>query len=256
MRLFLSAAGRYLKTHRIVSVPHQRRKAHERHYEESTPCKFLASIDSPTIPRQNRLKNRTDRDSLKCILNLPDSFGRFAWWWLCLFEFNIDVAHRRGIKHQANKVRPSLRINGEDTAPLKDGILLLAIETPISTDIIVNFIDTTSDARNLLDAMQIPPNTPNDTATSLATSINADYIRDQAIGIYCRAMASHVGQRNAKVHIVHHGLLVRCSTINGALQAVVPIPLQERTSTLAHYSLEAGHPWLHQIYDRLRRKFF
>ena len=48
-----------------------------------------------------RFTVRSDRDSLRWVLNLADAKGRLAGWRLRLSEYDFVVEHRAGIKHQA-----------------------------------------------------------------------------------------------------------------------------------------------------------
>lgn len=86
---------------------------------DTTHRKCLAIVWSVLVLRPylkiNRSTIRTGRDSLKWILNLSDSTGRFARWRLCLSEFEFDVVHKAGVKHQAADALSRLPATGADT---------------------------------------------------------------------------------------------------------------------------------------------
>lgn len=76
-----------------------------------------------------RFTIRTDRDSLKIIFSLADATGRLARWRLRLSEFDVDVRHRAGIKHQAADVHSRLTNTEKDQASIKDNSPIAVLET-------------------------------------------------------------------------------------------------------------------------------
>lgn len=71
---------------------------------------------------------RTDQESLKWILILSDGTDRLARWNLRPSEFDFDVVHRAGIKHQAVNEISCVRTTVEDQTYLHDDLYVLAIE--------------------------------------------------------------------------------------------------------------------------------
>lgn len=71
---------------------------------------------------------RTDHNSLKWVLNLTEITDKLERWHLRISEFDFDVIHRAGIKHQAADTRSRLRTNWEDNTPLEGDLLRSAIK--------------------------------------------------------------------------------------------------------------------------------
>lgn len=91
---------------------------------------------------------------------------------------------------------------------------------------------------------------------TLATPTAAAFIQEQARNTYCPTWTSQVGQPNTEFNIYHQGILVRKSTLDGAMLIVVATMLRQRIPTLTHYRPIAGHPWQQRIYYTLRHEFF
>lgn len=155
--------------------------------------------------------------------------------------FSFDVVHCAGITHL--DIDPLLRLpaNGADTTPLKDGLPLLAIDTPGITDTAIYFVDMVSNAHNPLEAVHVPFDTPNGMVGIPAMPTAAESIRAQAKNTCCFAMTSQAGQPHALFYIDQHGLLVCRSTIDGTIQIVVPTPQRKRVLALAQNLLMAEH---------------
>lgn len=65
--------------------------------------------------------------ALRWMLNIMDVSGELAHCWLSLSEFEFDVMHRAGIKHQAADPLSPLPNDGEDTTHLNNALLVLTI---------------------------------------------------------------------------------------------------------------------------------
>lgn len=99
---------------------------------ETTQREFL-SIASSVLILQPYLEGKrftilANHDSCKWILNLPDSTGRLAQWRVRLWEYDFDVLHRAGIRHQANDAKSRLQTTGEHKTHLDEDLPLLAID--------------------------------------------------------------------------------------------------------------------------------
>lgn len=177
---------------------------------------------------RNRFTICTDHDSIKWILSLSysSSSGRIARWRLRLSKCDFDVVHHAGIKHQPADALSRLPISGADTTTLEDDLLLLEIETLGNTDTVIHFVDTVSRPHSSLDVMHVISDTPDGTEDTPATPAIAEFIRKQAKETYCRATTSKVGQLNAEFPINYHCLLVRRSTIDGAVRITVPTQIR------------------------------
>lgn len=62
------------------------------------------------------------------ILNLTDSTGRLARWRHRSLKFDFDVILCAGIKHKAAHTLSGLFSTGNDASPLKDELVLLAVD--------------------------------------------------------------------------------------------------------------------------------
>jgi len=65
-----------------------------------------------------RFTVRTDHSALRWILNLNDTTARLTRWRLRLMEFEFEVVHRKGIKHQAADALSRLETSGFRTSYL------------------------------------------------------------------------------------------------------------------------------------------
>lgn len=81
-----------------------------------------------------RLTIRTDHGCFKWILNLADTSVRWARWRLCLPEFEFNVLHRAGVKHQAVDALSRMPTGGADTTPIEDEIPITVIDTALSNE--------------------------------------------------------------------------------------------------------------------------
>lgn len=61
------------------------------------------------------------------ILKLADATGRLTRWQLRLQEFDFDIVHRTGVKHQATEALSWLPIDGTDITLLYDELPVLVI---------------------------------------------------------------------------------------------------------------------------------
>ena len=83
-----------------------------------------------------------------------------------------------------------------------------------------------------------------------------EMVAEQASDAFCQAKAATVGHSASDFFYDRHGVLVRRSTLDGALQAVVPSSLRPRVLNMAHYPKLAGHPGTRRMYDTMRRSFY
>lgn len=67
------------------------------------------------------------RRRAKWILNLSDAIGELTQWRFWLSEINIDVFHRRGVKHQAFDALSRLPIPGENCTAIGDAPTVMAV---------------------------------------------------------------------------------------------------------------------------------
>lgn len=71
--------------------------------------------------------SRTDRHALRWILNFADATGKLARQRLMLFEHDLEITHRAGVKHQAAEALSELLTTGVDSTEIEDEILVTVV---------------------------------------------------------------------------------------------------------------------------------
>ena len=212
---------------------------------------------------------RTDHDSLRWLLNIADVSGRLARWRLRLSEFDFEVVHRPGVKHQAADALSRMQTNGEDASRMDDEIPCFlaehhrdteAIET-VATVICGNetlperVIDWPKPSKRIAmeGVMAIVEEDKNVEAISVE-----EFLQEQARDPYCQERMEKLGleEEGAVFEIDQFGILCRRAKLDGAMQKVVPKTLRDRLLYLSHYPRLAGHPGQSTMYNSLRRQFF
>ena len=69
-----------------------------------------------------------------------------------------------------------------------------------------------------------------------------EFLREQASDPYCKRVAETVRIPGSQFEYNHQGYLLRKSSLDGALQKVVPLSLRSRVLYLSHYPRFSGHP--------------
>lgn len=70
---------------------------------------------------------RTDHDALRWITNMTEATGKLVRWHLRLSEFDFEVVHWGGVKHEAAEALSRLEKTGMEKSPLEDDIPVLTI---------------------------------------------------------------------------------------------------------------------------------
>lgn len=79
--------------------------------------------------KENCFRIHTDHDAPKWVHSLTDSSGHTAQWLLRLFEFDIDVVQRAGIKQQAMDALSRRNKTNKDESPLENDSSMYAIDS-------------------------------------------------------------------------------------------------------------------------------
>lgn len=98
--------------------------------------------------------------------------------------------------------------------------------------------------------------------TSIAGSKNSkiqtrnERITSQSPDLDWRTASWSFGRSNTRSNVDSDGVLPRVFEIDGASQGLVPGSVRTLSLHLSHYSLLAGHPGEHCIYDSIRKKLY
>jgi len=202
-----------------------------------------------------RFTLRTDHESLRWILNLSDASGKLQRWRLRLLEFEFDVVHRPGIKHQAADALSRLNTQGEDEEPLEDEVPTLLIATEAveadEHEVCVIFPAEDDELPGLPEVLPVVT----DPATIKPISVE-ELIAAQSKDEYCRKLMTESDTEGSRFSYDEEGVLIRLSPLDHAQQRVIPLRLQARVLYLSHYPLTAGHPKGSKMYDTMRRHYY
>lgn len=141
-------------------------------------------------------------------------------------EYDFDILHRPGIVHQDADALSRLPTTGNDTAPLDDEIPVLLFEstTDVGDDCIICLHDDEEEFvpdTGLVVVLAIEAQNTDVQPVSTEELLNA-----QSSDVYCKELVKSIGFAKSQFTRDRHGFLVRGSTIDGALQKVIPKSLQ------------------------------
>lgn len=88
-------------------------------------CSSVVLLLRPSL-KGTQFKHR-DHNALRCILNNANVSGKLVRWRLCLYEFEFNVVHRTGVKHQVANSLLRLWTHKHDTTKLNNALLVLTI---------------------------------------------------------------------------------------------------------------------------------
>ena len=203
-----------------------------------------------------RFTIRTDHSALKWLLNLADSSGRLARWRLRLTEFEFDIVHRAGIKHQAADALSRLETTSTDETELRDEIPTLTEDDKPPTTVLACFDCDELDLNDETCVCTTTDTDENDSDGLPSMITDEEFIKQQAEDEYCKEAAKSVGLPGSAFSIDKHGFLVRIAPLDGAVQKVVPASLKDRILKLGHFPPLSGHPGQRRMYDTMRRSLY
>lgn len=176
-----------------------------------------------------RLPIWTDRDSRRLILKLGDETMRLAWRRFCLSDFDFNVVHWDGVKHQADDNLSRLPTDCTDVTSLEDEPPVLVIASGEKMD------DTTANIL-ALEAHRIIPTSffisANSTGATAPTW--SEFITAQDEGIFCQNAIRQLGQDGTELTLDTKGVMVRRAPIDCVLQKPVLQVLREPFFNLSH----------------------
>lgn len=190
---------------------------------------------------------RTDHAALRWILNMADATGKLARWRLRLLEYDYEIQHRPGVKHQAADALSRVRTDGGDETELDDEVPTFECKEDEDTDGTICEIGRTNDSTS----------TTQDEVEELTRPISdEEFIRGQSTDDFCQEVARTVGLPGSKFDVDNAGCLIRRSDLDGSLQKVVPKKIQSRILYQMHYPTSAGHPGSTRTYNTMRREYY
>ena len=216
-----------------------------------------------------RFTLRTDHDSLRWIMNLSDASGRLQRWRLRLADFEYDVVHRAGIKHQAADALSRMPTDGSDQTPLDDAIPTLAVEAshtersetqPDPQEFVEenDYLDgCPASEHDFGEIAGLPDVLALNDKSEPPGEITITSLREaQQNDKFCQHVRSSLDLPDSPFGVTHEDILVRRSPLDGSLQKVVPFSLIPIILYHAHYPVHAGHPGGTRMYETIRREYY
>lgn len=224
-----------------------------------------------------RFTLRTDHSALRWILNLADASGRLMRWRLRLSDFDYEVKHRAGVKHQAADTLSRLRTDGADTSLLDDAIPTLLVDDDAANEAQADVEDLrdepvewkvkndNGDEFLLLQQEEVfgseRPAAPSILAlqddADAPTELTMDRLRSEQLkDSLCTFLRQQKHFEGSLYALDHNDVLVRRSPLDGRLQKVVPRCLVPLVLHLAHNPLHAGHPGGTRMYATIRESYY
>lgn len=206
-----------------------------------TVCKWLAIVWSP-LPLYiyldgKKFTTQKDRDLPRWILNFVDATDRLARWQLGLYEYEFDLVHRDGIKHQKADALSSLRTEGTDDLPLEDKLSLISVQhVDKRVDTVVTFSALESYSNRTLQ-----PVANSDEIFVILPTITV-FIKTQTAGTFFLTAARQLTKVEAKLKLIKTLAIVRRSPIDTALQKHVLLLLRKWVLSLSHHYSLSRHP--------------
>lgn len=192
---------------------------------------------------------RNDLNLLWWFLNLEATTGRR--WWIRLSEFDFEVVHRDGVKHQAVEAQSRIPTDGTDNKPLEEEFPALGLAGSTKMD------DTTT----TIFALEANKNTPansvtNTDGTDTTPPTLAEFINAQFADELCKNATRWLSQIGTEFKFNKDGALVRRAPIDIALQKLVQQSLRQRLLNLSNPPSLCGHPGQRCMYDTIRRVYY
>lgn len=200
----------------------------------------------------------THHSDLWWILIIADATGTLAQRPLRLLEFELDLVHSPGVKHQPAFGLLILWINGLEDRPMDDDIPVLTIERNLpvsSTKTEDNFVCSECED----DVNKKPATTialANETTNKLNQRPIQESIGKQWKEDVCKMGSALLDMPDWQYSFNRFDFLICKASIDGALQKVVPKSLQARTIHLLDYLVLSRRPRQRFMYDILRKHFY
>lgn len=194
----------------------------------------LACVDATPLSRNRTLSNPKKSRYLNWVLNLAHATGHLPRWCSHISEFEFDVLHCTGIKHQVDNVLSHLQTTDTDTKSMKGDLLIAVMDA-----------NTTESTRARLENYQqslAKENADNDYLKKEAAPKNAEFLKHQTTSPCCRYATQSVCTVNAEYEVIENGLAARVAPVDDAVQIHVPHTLRMRLLHHSHYPVMTGYP--------------
>ena len=188
----------------------------------------------PYVER-TRFVVRTDHSSLQWLLNISGDNARLVRWRLRLSEFTFDIQYKPGKVNQVADALSRMKTTGGDETVLDLEVPCLSVE----------------DAPVVRRSIAVPQPGPTLAEIPLDPLTVTEVRVSQTDDELCRVLLA-----KGLVSEDDRGLLCRTSSLDGAVQMLVPKALQSRCMSLFHLPRIAGHPGGTKMYTQMRRSFY
>lgn len=223
------------------------------------PCCRIGNTPLEALPRRTEFYTACGPFPLRWILKLADSSRRLARWRFRLSEFDFELVHRAGIKHQVADAISPVRTLGEHQTELDDQIPYFVITEEDATQ--VGEVPNVSQQSKSPEPLRI--NWPTQIPEYATLAIQAEEItimldtaeellRGQTNDIYGKKLFPEVGKRTLQFDVDRDCIVCRKSSLDGWIHRVVLDSLNDCLLYLPHYLRLAQHPGESRMYQNFK----
>lgn len=209
-----------------------------------------------------RFTVRTDHEALKMLLAVTDNSGKFTRWKLHSSELYFDIVHRLGINQQAADVLSRLNKIKNDASPLDDDLPVFTSAGQFDKEIKVSRTEDDLSSnykgfneRSALFIPEVVKRSRRQAADLEKVPSIAEFRYAQKDDKECCQAADAAGMPNSKCIIDEHGVFVRISQLDDAVQQKVARSVLSRFFYLSYYCTQSRHLGERKIYDTMRHGF-
>lgn len=170
-------------------------------------------------------------------------------------EFELDIVHRPGVKHQAVDALSRLFTVGEDTTPLEDSFPCLAVRgAKWSDETKWSYIECWDSHGGLVGDPEVMALVEEE--KDILPITTEELFKKQSTGPSCKESLAKVGDSTSLFNVNRDTVLVRRAPLDDAFQKLLPASLRARVLYLSHYPRLAGHAGCSRMYFTLGREFY
>lgn len=167
---------------------------------------------------------------------MPNAAGRLVLSHLRLSAFEFGVVHRTGSKHEAAGAPSRMLTYGARTTPIRDDIPFVVIEITSNTGEETTFQQDFCQA----DAYVVQDKKKSQEQLRSAPAYE-EFLRAQLTDSFCQQSAAQIGDRKAELTNDENRLIVGKTSIDGAIEVLVPSVLRKWLLRYSRYPVLAGH---------------